>query len=393
MQGAGHDGWPRWLRLVVLPASVFVLALALVVAWSTGWAEGERRLMLGAGVVFAVLLAALVFVLATAHERAKAMAERMTRALRDSEQRWVHALEGTGDGLWDWQVKDGTFSTSTRAKDILGWLDPLDDGSRRSAGRSLRRIQSRMHPDDRARVQAELRRCLKAQCERFNVEFRMQGRLGAHEWNWVQARGTVALRDRRARPLRMLGTVTDINARRRSEEHVRFLALHDPLTELANRAQFDERMQFALAHARRYGECLGIILIDLDNFKTVNDQHGHAVGDQLLQTVARRVRGSVRETDTAARIGGDEFMVLLTGPLSREAARLVAEKIYSQVAQPVDIGGVKLEITASLGLALYPSDGLDATTLAKAADDAMYRGKRAGRQLYGEPRQQGFTEF
>lgn len=388
-----QEGWPRWLRLVVLPVSVFVLTLALAVAWSQGWVEGERRLLIGAGALFAVLLAALVFVLATAHERAKAMAERMTRALRDSEQRWAYALEGTGDGLWDWQIADGTFSTSARAKDIFGWLDPLDDGCRRSAGRGLRRIQSRMHPEDRARVQVELRRCLKGQCERFNVEFRMQGRLGAHEWNWVQARGTVALRSRIGRPLRMLGTVSDISARRRSEEHVRFLALHDSLTELANRAQFDERMQFALAHARRYGECLGVILIDLDNFKNVNDQHGHGVGDQLLQTVAKRLRGSVRETDTAARIGGDEFMVLLTGPVSRETAQLVAEKIYAQVAQPMDIGGVKIEITASLGLALYPSDGLDAATLSKAADDAMYRGKRAGRQLMGDTRQQGFTEF
>jgi len=388
-----RGGLPRWLRLVVLPASVFVLSLALAVAWSQAWSPGERRLLIGAGSLLALLLAALVFVLATAHERAKAMAERMTRALRDSEQRWAYALEGTGDGLWDWQIADGTFSTSARAKDILGGLDPLDDGCRRSAGRGLRSIQSRMHPEDRARVQVELRRCLKGQYERFNVEFRMQGRLGAHEWNWVQARGTVALRSRVGRPLRMLGTVSDINARRRSEEHVRFLALHDPLTELANRAQFDERLQFALAHARRYGECLGVILIDLDNFKAVNDQHGHGVGDQLLQAVARRLRGSVRETDTAARIGGDEFMVLLTGPVSRETARLVAEKIYSQVAQPMEIGGTRIEITASLGLALYPSDGLDAATLTKAADDAMYRGKRAGRQLMGEPRQQGFTEF
>src|SRR5262249_22248652 len=161
---------------------------------------------------------------------AQAMAERMTRALRDSEQRWAYALEGTGDGLWDWQIAEGSFSTSSRAKDILGWLDPLDDGSRRSAGRSLGRLHERQDPADRARAQAEGRRCLKGQCERFNVEFRMQGRLGAHEWNWVQARGTVATRDRRGRPLRMLGTVTDINARRRSEEHVRFLALHDPLT-------------------------------------------------------------------------------------------------------------------------------------------------------------------
>jgi len=203
----------------------------------------------------------------------------------------------------------------------------------------------------------------------------------------------VVERDRRGRPLRMIGTVSDINARRRSEERVRFMALHDPLTELANRAHFDERLHFALANARRYGETIGLILLDLDRFKAVNDQYGHAVGDQLLQTVARRLKSSVRETDTAGRIGGDEFVVLLTGPVTRETARRVSEKIYAQIAQPMEFGGLRLEITCSLGLALYPEDGTDEKSLAKAADDAMYRNKRAGRQLFGEGRRSGFTEM
>ena len=139
-------------------------------------------------------------------------------------------------------------------------------------------------------------------------------------WNWVLARGTVVERDSKQQPLRMIGTVSDINARRHSEERLRFMALHDPLTELANRAHFDERLHFALANARRYNESLGLILLDLDRFKPINDQYGHAVGDQLLQTVAQRIKSSVRETDTVGRIGGDEFVVLLTGPVSRETA-------------------------------------------------------------------------
>jgi len=389
------------LRLVALPVAVLAFGLALTLGLNEAWMSGRsgpqadfaRRLLLGGGGLCSLLLALLAFMLATSRERAQALAERMTRSLRDSEQRWSYALEGTGDGLWDWQLAEGSLSTSARAKEILGGLDPFDDGGRKRAGQMLRRLVSRMHPEDRARAQADFRRCLDGEIERLSIECRVQGRLGAHEWNWVLARGAVVARDRRGRPLRMLGTVADINARRRSEEHVRYLALHDPLTELANRAQFDERMQFALARARRYGECVGLILIDLDDFKNVNDQHGHGVGDQLLQTVARRLRGTVRETDTAARIGGDEFVILLTGPVTRETARLVAEKIYTQIAQPMDLGGKRVEITCSLGLALYPEDAGDATALAKFADDAMYRGKRAGRQAYAQPRQQGFTEF
>ena len=396
-----RGGWPRWLRLVALPAGVLALGLALTLGLNELWLAGRsgaqadvsRRLLLGGGALCSGLLALVAFMLATSRERVQAMAERMTQSLRDSEQRWAHALEGTGDGIWDWQTLIGSLSTSTRAKEILGGLDPFDDGGRKRAGLMLRRLSSRMHPEDRARVQAEFRRCLDGQTERLSTEFRMQGRLGAHEWNWVLARGAVVSRDRRGRPQRMLGTVADINTRRRSEEHVRYLALHDPLTELANRAQFDERMQFALARARRYDECVGLILIDLDDFKNVNDQHGHAVGDQLLQTVARRLRSTVRETDTPARIGGDEFVILLTGPVTRETARMVAEKVYSQVALPMDFGGRRVEITCSLGLALYPEDAGDATSLAKFADDAMYRGKRAGRQAYTQPRQQDFKEF
>jgi diguanylate cyclase (GGDEF)-like protein len=202
----------------------------------------------------------------------------------------------------------------------------------------------------------------------------------------VLARGTVVERDESGRALRMIGTLSDINARRHSEERVRFMALHDPLTELANRAHFEERLHFALANARRYQHSIGLILLDLDRFKPINDQHGHAIGDQLLQTVARRIRGSVRETDTVGRIGGDEFVVLLTGPINRETAQLVADKIFNQVALPMELSGLRLEITCSLGLALYPEDASDELALNKAADDAMYRNKRAGYRLIGEAR-------
>ena len=389
-------GLARWLRRFGVPLAVLLLTLAFAAAIAGSWMGSQepsddvrafkQELLLWAGLAVGGMLAALAYLLGNARERAQVLAERMTSAFRESEQRWAFALEGSGDGLWDWQIIQGTVTTSERAKLIMGWQGQAD------VEPSIAELQSRMHPEDRERALAELQRCLDGSNAHLVAEFRVKHASGAHEWNWVLARGTVVERDRRERALRMIGTVSDINVRRRSEERVRFMALHDPLTELANRAHFDERLHFALAHARRYNEPIGLILLDLDRFKAVNDVHGHAVGDQLLQTVARRLKACVRETDTAGRIGGDEFVVLLTGPLTRESAQRVSEKIYAQIAQPMDLGGLRLEITCSLGLALYPDDGADEKALAKSADDAMYRNKRAGRQLFGEVRKSGFTE-
>ncbi len=388
-----RSGLTRWLRRFGVPLGVLLLTLAFAAAISGPWLGSQssdevrafkQELLLWAGLAVGGMLALLAYLLGNARERAQALAERMTSAFRESEQRWAFALEGAGDGLWDWQIMQGTITTSDRAKLIMGWQGQAH------VEPSIAEMQSRMHPEDRSRALAELQRCLDGSNAHLVTEFRVKDTSASgnssHEWNWVLARGTVVERDRRQRALRMIGTVSDINARRRSEERVRFMALHDPLTELANRAHFDERLHFALANARRYGEPIGLILLDLDHFKAVNDMYGHAVGDQLLQTVARRLKATVRETDTAGRIGGDEFVVLLTGPLTRESAMRVSEKIYAQISQPMDLGGLRIEITCSLGLALYPEDGTDEKTLAKAADDAMYRNKRAGRQLFGEGR-------
>ncbi|HEX2012244.1 MAG TPA: GGDEF domain-containing protein [Roseateles sp.] len=336
-------------------------------------AEGGDGVML-TGLVLTLLLSLLTWQLATAHDRAQALAERMTQALRVSEQRWAFALEGAGDGVWDWQPVSGSISASPRWKQLMGLAD-------RPGEPDLAQMLSCVHPEDRAGLQAELQACMEGPGQTLASEYRVADGVGG--WRWVLARATVAEREG-ARALRVIGTLSDIDARRLSEERVRFMALHDPLTELANRAHFGERMHFALANARRYHESIGLILLDLDRFKPVNDSHGHAIGDQLLQTVARRIKSSVRETDTVGRIGGDEFVVLLTGPVTRETAQLVADKIFNQVAQPLELGGLRIEITCSLGLALYPEDGQDELSLTKAADDAMYRSKRAGRRLLGE---------
>ncbi|MGM9515449.1 diguanylate cyclase domain-containing protein [Roseateles sp. DB2] len=321
-----------------------------------------------------LLLALLAWALAGSRERAQALAQRMTRALRESEQRWAFALEGAGDGVWDWDMRADTLVTTARWKALMGW--PLSAPEPRFV-----QMLPLVHPDDHAGLRQRLRECIKGGRGSFEVEYRVRAEGGG--WRWRLARGRIVERDGVDQPLRMIGTLSDIDARRQSEAQIHFLARHDPLTELANRAHFSERLQQALAHARRYRESLGLILVDLDRFKPVNDIHGHAVGDELLQAMARRLKAAVRETDVVGRIGGDEFLVLLCGPVSRESARHVAEKIYNLVAEPLQLGELSLELTCSVGLAMYPEDGEDERSLKKAADDAMYASKRAGRLLLG----------
>ena len=171
----------------------------------------------------------------------------------------------------------------------------------------------------------------------------------------------------------------DISDRKEAEARIRYLALHDPLTGLANRAKFFDRMQQSIAAARRNSGRVAALAIDLDHFKAVNDTHGHLIGDRLLEAVADRLETSLRETDLAARIGGDEFVVALTGIARREDAEHVADKLLAAINAPFTIENKQLRLSASIGVSLYPDDGNDASGLMSAADAAMYRAKRSGR--------------
>ncbi|MES3007649.1 MAG: diguanylate cyclase [Pseudomonadota bacterium] len=164
----------------------------------------------------------------------------------------------------------------------------------------------------------------------------------------------------------------------RKQLHARLLyaAGHDALTGLANRALFQDRLQSIMARVRREHARFAVLYIDLDNFKDVNDAYGHGIGDQLLQEVARRLRGCIRESDTIARFGGDEFVVLLDSIVLPSHAMHVARKINAALAFPFELNGQQLQVRPSIGVAVYPEDGDDATELLRHADEAMYASKR-----------------
>ena len=175
-----------------------------------------------------------------------------------------------------------------------------------------------------------------------------------------------------------VSTSTDITEHKQAEARMLHLAQHDPLTDLPNRLLFQDRLHQAMARSARSGSPLAVIVIDLDKFKLINDEEGHRVGDEVLKAVARRLRTGLRDTDTVARIGGDEFAVVLPDLTSIAAAVRIAEKIQSRIDTPLKLDGSYFDLQASFGMAIYPNDASEADSLLQSADFAMYEAKAAG---------------
>jgi diguanylate cyclase (GGDEF)-like protein/PAS domain S-box-containing protein len=180
----------------------------------------------------------------------------------------------------------------------------------------------------------------------------------------------------------VIALIRDITARKKAEQQIEYQAYHDALTGLANRRLFNEHLSLALALAARRNCPIAVLFLDLDHFKLVNDTLGHTMGDVLLQEVAKRLKSCVREGDAVARVGGDEFTIVLQDLETRDDAAVVAQKVLRAIAAPIEMTGHRLYVTVSIGITIYPDDGIDAETLLKNADNAMYRAKAEGRNTY-----------
>ena len=225
-----------------------------------------------------------------------------------------------------------------------------------------------LHPDDRERVLAAHMHTHETH-EPLSLEYRLIGPDGRVVW--LRDEGVVVIDDD-GRPLYLQGYLLDITEQREAELQLRQMALYDALTGLPNRAFFHERLLHTVAVRQQAPEETGLLFIDLDDFKDVNDRWGHDVGDQVLAVVARRIEEAVRAGDVAARIGGDEFALVLTGGVEPTEVREIAERLLREIARPVEVPPATLFVTASVGIAL----GSDAGTMLKEADVAMYRAKR-----------------
>ncbi|VVQ13677.1 hypothetical protein PS914_05513 [Pseudomonas fluorescens] len=230
-------------------------------------------------------------------------------------------------------------------------------------------ITDYMHPDDLAVTRASIIRVMNGQphFDFRNRYIRKDGGIVHILWAafWSEEVGA------------RIGVARDVTALSQAEEELRFLAHHDPLTALTNRSLFNDRLDSALRTAHRHDSTLALLFLDINDFKGINDVHGHAVGDRVLCVIARRLEGCVRETDTVARMGGDEFTVLLTDLQSEDAACARMEQILAVMTEPLgpEFGGLQMP-SCSIGVAFYPADGEDADTLLSHADGDMYRIKR-----------------
>ena len=298
---------------------------------------------------------------------------RLTRALRESEERWKFALEGAGDGVWDWNVPQDSVVFSNRYKEIAGYTDE-DIAANEAAWRE------RIHPDDRKQVDQDIHAYLDGRTQHYYNEHRVLCRDGSVKW--VLARGMIVSRTQDGKPLRMIGTHADITERKNMEERMRQMAHYDPLTELPNRTLITDRLQQAVVKARRDKKNMAVMFLDLDHFKPVNDNLGHDIGDQLLKQVARRLQSSIRASDTVARIGGDEFIVLLPSIEQDKDATVVAKKMLQMLSQPFTVAEHTVSISCSIGIAVYPEHGEDEKLLLINADIAMYHAKKAGRSAF-----------
>jgi diguanylate cyclase (GGDEF)-like protein/PAS domain S-box-containing protein len=289
------------------------------------------------------------------------------------------AIEAARIAPWHWDVKNDLVEFDTATATAAGLNFPNT-----GAGLVRAPLWPAMHREDAERVREEVRRQdLQAQPLPLRVEFRLRSSGG--DWRWVLAAGASAERDGSGRVTRMSGVLIDIHERKNAEAALQRAATTDALTGLPNRAVLGDRLEQALRAARRSGRTGALLFIDLDHFKRINDVYGHVVGDRVLQAIGQRLQGELRATDTLARMGGDELMVLLPDlgsdiEAAASGAETAGQKLLSRLLQPLLVDGLEYTLGASIGCTLFPKPGPEsAEDLVREADTAMYAAKAAGR--------------
>ena len=290
--------------------------------------------------------------------------------LHEADAVWKLALECSGDGVWDWHVQQGVEYFSERYLRLYGF-EPGDVDATPEA------FDARTHPDDLAQMDKDRDDHFSGRAPLYRNEHRVLAKDGT--WKWILSRGMVIERDASGKPVRMVGTHTDITDRKRQEAMFWQQARVDTLTGLPNRRSLRERIERALALRAMRNEELAVMFVDLDHFKEVNDSLGHDVGDALLVLVAERLQGCMPSGGVVARMGGDEFTVLLASKDAAAAAEKVGHEILAALSAAFDVSGERVYVSASIGVSLAPRDGVEIEALFKHADQALYEAKGAGR--------------
>ncbi len=302
--------------------------------------------------------------------------KRMEKELVAERRRLSAIIEGTNAGTWEWNVQTGALRVNECWAEMLGYtlaeLWPL----------TVKTFQKFVHPNDYRVLESLLEEHFTGKTEYYEAEFRMRHKNGS--WTWVMSRGKVSLWADSGVPQLMYGTHLDISRQKQIESEIRHLADHDALTGLPVLRLAKDRIAMALSSGERNKRISAVCFIDLDGFKKVNDTFGHDGGDALLQEVAQRLVGCLRKVDTVARIGGDEFLVVLSDLKQKEDVERIAQKLVRTVSKPYEIGENNPEVGLSMGIALFQGawEMDDIGTLISKADEAMYRVKKAGKNGY-----------
>jgi len=296
--------------------------------------------------------------------------KKAEEALRASEERYRTILENIEDGYYEVDLKGNFTFFNESCRKIFGY--PRE---------TMMSMNNRQYMDEKS---------AKKVLEVFSKAY-LTGRPDkAFDMEIIRNDGfkrhieiSVSLmKDISGNPFGFRDIVRDIDERKKAEATILHMAYHDALTSLPNRLLFNDRLNVAMAASKRNNRKFAVLMLDLDKFKIINDTLGHGVGDQLLQSVGNRLRGRVRKSDTVARMGGDEFMLLLPEINQKEDAEAIAKKIMDSFGRPFLLSGEEIKITSSIGIAIYPDSGQDFDTLKKSADIAMYKAKERGRNNY-----------
>ena len=300
---------------------------------------------------------------------------RTEQALRESEERLSLAVDGAKLGMWDWHLNRRRLTFNSIAERLLGY-------QKNEVASSVRSVRALAHPDDEGTLVEKMEEHLAGTRSLFEADVRMRRKSGAYIWTNI--RGRVTQRDQDDRPLRVTGMLIDISQRKELEARLNELATTDELTGLFNRRHGTAVLRREIDRARRTGDSFGLILLDIDHFKQVNDRFGHDIGDKVLADLAGLVRSRLRKTDAAARWGGEEFAIILPAT-DRYGGRKFAADLLARMQniQTPDGKG----ISASFGVVDYRGDE-SASELVKRADRLMYKAKHEGRgrvEVEGEP--------
>ncbi len=289
------------------------------------------------------------------------------KELIENKARLDLALKGTQAGLWDWYIKSGVVTFNERWAEMVGYkLSELKP-----------RIETWIdlcHPDDLKESNRLLKEHFEGRSDEYSYEARMKHKDG--RWIWVFDSGKVVEWDKEGNPMRITGTHFDITERKEAVEKIKHMATHDQLTDLPTMNLAVDRGQIANENAIRNGKSTAYIFLDLDGFKGINDNYGHDVGDNLLKEVANRMRKIIRKSDTAARIGGDEFLIILSNINEKEEVIPIAKALLSEIMQPIFINDLMVGVGVSIGISMFPHDSNNIQELIKKADIAMYKIKK-----------------